>query len=152
MVADLSSLDFSEISPHEFARIVKSADRGDLHTLMAGPTRERVLDEVFARMADQFRSDVGAHLHATVRWRLRSAGEEAETTYELTMTQGQCTTSKGASDVAPRVTITIGDVDFLKLVSGNTGGPTLFMTRKLRADGDLGLAASLTRYFDIPRA
>lgn len=152
MPTDLSSIDFGEVSPEDFARIVKSADRNDLRTLMSGPQRERVLNEVFARMAQRFRPDVGGHLDVTVRWQLRPDGGEAPTTYELRIAHGRCTTRIGASDTEPRVTITIGDVDFLKLVSGNAGGPGLFMTRKLRADGDLGLAASLTRYFDIPRA
>ena len=42
-------------------------------------------------------------------------------------------------------------VEFLRLASGNAAGTTMFMTRKLKAAGDLSLAAVLTRYFDIPR-
>lgn len=42
--------------------------------------------------------------------------------------------------------------DFARLVSGNATGTALFMTRRLKVAGDLGLAASLVRYFDIPKA
>lgn len=154
MGIDLSSLDFAQITPQEFARIVKSAKKQDLAALMSGPDRDRVLDEVFDRMAHQFRSDIGGHLDATVRWKLRGDSGTAHepVTYELTMAGGQCTTRKGSSDVDARSTLTMRDTDFIQLVSGNAGGPMLFMTRKLTVEGDLGLAASLTRYFDIPRA
>lgn len=150
-MSDFSSLDFSAVSPSEFAALVKSASKQELADLMSGPNRERVLDEVFARMGSSFKSDVGGHLDAVIRWQLASP-TGAPATYELAIAGGKCVSTKGRTDVEPTLTVGIDDTDFLKLVSGNANGPMLFMTRKLRADGDVGLAASLTRYFDIPRA
>jgi SCP-2 sterol transfer family len=150
-MADLNSLDFSAVTPAEFSGLIKSASKQELADLMSGPDRDRVLDEVFARMGSSFKSDVGGHLDAVIRWQLTSpAGAVA--TYELSIAKGKCESSKGRSDAEPTLTVSMDDTDFLKLVSGNANGPMLFMTRKLRADGDVGLAASLTRYFDIPRA
>jgi len=45
----------------------------------------------------------------------------------------------------------VGAVDFLKVVSGNANPVMLFMTGKLKAKGDLGLAANIANYFDIPK-
>jgi putative sterol carrier protein len=42
--------------------------------------------------------------------------------------------------------------DFLKLVSGNASGPTMFMTGKLKLEGDVMLASRLTSMFRIPKA
>ncbi len=150
-MTDFSSLDFSAVTPSEFAQLVKSASKSEVTDLMSGPDRERVLNEVFARMQSSFKADVGANLDAVIRWQLTSpAGDPA--TYELAIADGKCVSTKGRSDVDPTLTVSMDDADFLKLVSGNANGPMLFMMRKLRADGDVGLAANLTRYFDIPRA
>jgi putative sterol carrier protein len=43
-------------------------------------------------------------------------------------------------------------VDFLKLVTGNAAGPMLFMTGKLKIEGDLMFAATVQSLFRIPGA
>lgn len=153
MDIDLSNADLTAVTPQEFAEIIKSAGSKDIAEALAGPERSEILDEVFSRMQQQFRPDVGANLTALIRWHITGSGDTAETrTYELNIANGACSATSGESDGTPRVTITMTDVDFLKLVSGNANGPMLFMTRKLKADGDLGMAASLTQYFAIPKA
>ncbi len=43
----------------------------------------------------------------------------------------------------PGCTITVADSDFVGLVKGEIAGPMLFMTGKLKVDGDVGLAMKL---------
>ena len=63
---------------------------------------------------------------------------------------GACTLSpKPEHD--PKLALTLGAVDFLKVVSGNGNPVMLFMTGKLKAKGDLGLAANIANLFDIPK-
>jgi putative sterol carrier protein len=50
------------------------------------------------------------------------------------------------------VALSLGGVDFLKVVSGNANPMMLFMTGKLKAKGDLGLAAKVGDLFSIPKA
>jgi putative sterol carrier protein len=50
------------------------------------------------------------------------------------------------------VTFKIGPVDFLRLVSGNANGPMLFMSGKLKIEGDLMFASTMTSLFRIPKA
>jgi hypothetical protein len=153
MDINLANADLTAVTPEEFAKIIMSASNRDIAAVMSGPDRNKIIDEVFSRMEKQFRPDVGANLAALIRWSVTGGGGDAETrTYELNIANGTCTVSKGESEAKPRVAITTADVDFLKLVSGNASGPMLFMTRKLKADGDLGIAASLTQYFAIPKA
>lgn len=145
----LETTDFAEITPEQFAKTVKSASKEELTGALRGRHREHILDAVFDRMGQQFRPDLAGGLSALVRWEITGI---TPLVYELSIRGGICTTSKGRSDEDARVTLNLADADFLKLASGNAGGPMLFMTRKMRVDGDLGLAAGLTRYFDIPRA
>jgi putative sterol carrier protein len=49
------------------------------------------------------------------------------------------------------VTFTIAGADFLRLVTGNAAGPMLFMTGKLRIEGDMMFAASAASLFTIPK-
>ena len=65
------------------------------------------------------------------------------------MAGGDCTVVPDG-DHAPRVTFTMKPVDFLKLVTGNAAGPMMFMTGKLKIDGDLMFAASVQSLFRIP--
>ena len=51
----------------------------------------------------------------------------------------------------PKLSLNLGAVDFLKVVSGNGNPVMMFMTGKLKAKGDLGLAANIANLFDIPK-
>lgn len=148
---DLASLDFAALEPTEFARLVKAVPRTQLQEAMTGPLRRSVLDEVFGRMASRLRTDRAANLTALIRWHITGGPDDGVDTYEQTIADGTCTVG-GRTDAKPRLTITTDGVSFLKLVSGNASGPALFMTRKLKLDGDLALGAGLTGYFDIPKA
>jgi putative sterol carrier protein len=50
------------------------------------------------------------------------------------------------------LTVTLGGVEFVKLVGGAANPMMMFMTGKLKAKGDLGLAANLANLFDLPKA
>jgi putative sterol carrier protein len=147
---NLDTLDFGEISAEEFARLVRNTGKRELAAAVAGPVRARVLDEVFGRMRDRFKPDAAGRLSAVVRWRIVDDGEP-DAVYTMVIGNGTCAVAKGADEREPRLTLTMAAVEFLRLASGNASGTTMFMTRRLKAGGDLSLAAVLTRYFDIPR-
>lgn len=146
---DLSALDFTAVAPEEFARIVKGLSAKQLAEVMRGELRTRILGEVFGRMRQQFRPDAAGGLTALVRWKITG---ESDAVYETAIADGSCRVTAGRSDDEPRTTLVMADAEFLKLVSGNGNPVTMFMTRKLKVAGDVGLASGLTRYFDIPKA
>lgn len=151
-VDGLAELDFARVTPEEFAQIVKGLSAREIAELAQDAVlRERVLDEVFARMERQFRPEAAGTLKALIRWQITGA-DDAEACYETLIADRTCTVHKGRTDAAPRVTLTLKDVDFLKLVSGNANPIQMFFTRKVKLKGDVQLAATLTRYFDIPKA
>ena len=147
--SDLHKLDFASVSPEEFAKIVKGLSTKQIQELATGELRTRVLREVFGRMEQQFRADSAGSTNALVRWKITG---ESEVVYETEIAEGTCTVREGRSEAEPRVTLIMGDAEFLKLASGNSSPVTMFMTRKLKIAGDVALASGLTRLFDIPKA
>lgn len=146
---ELTGLDFAQVSPEEFAKLVKGLSQKQIEQLATGDFRRRVLSEVFARMERQFRPEAAGDLRALIRWKITG---ESDAVYETAVADGACTVREGRGEAEPRVTLIMGDAEFLKLVSGNANPVTLFLTRKLKVVGDVALASGLTRYFDIPRA
>ena len=80
-----------------------------------------------------------------------TAPDGGSDTYELVIADGTCTLSP-TPEHEPKVALSLGGVDFLKVVSGNANPMMLFMTGKLKAKGDLGLAAKIGDLFSIPKA
>ncbi|RBM16163.1 SCP2 sterol-binding domain-containing protein [Streptomyces sp. PT12] len=144
----LESRDFGEITPEEFAALVRKASGEDIERLMRGETRLRVLAEIFGRLAGQFRPEQAGGLSALIRWEITG---DPVVVYETTIADGGCTVGEGRSGAEPRTVLTMGDAEFLKLVSGNGSPVMMFMTRKLKVGGDMGLASGLTRLFEIPK-
>ena len=64
---------------------------------------------------------------------------------------GACKVTAGFEADDARVTFTIGGADFLRLVTGNAAGPMLFMSGKLKIEGDMMFAASAASLFTIPK-
>ncbi|MFF2162212.1 SCP2 sterol-binding domain-containing protein [Streptomyces sp. NPDC058175] len=148
----IAGLDFSAVTPEQFAKIVKGLSAKEIDRIARdGELRARILGEVFARMERQFKPDAAGSLQALIRWKVTGTSDQAEAVYETAIADGTCTVTEGRSDATPRVTLAMGDADFLKLVSGNQSPVMMFMMRKVRITGDVALAAGLNRYFDIPK-
>jgi putative sterol carrier protein len=146
---DLSDLD--SVDPKQFAQIVKSASADQIKAVMQGDQRGKVLDAIFERMPTLFRADRAGSTNAVIHWNVGDRPDGGVDTYELIIADGKCTLSPEPSN-DPKLSLTMGAADFLKVVSG-TGNPVMmFMTGKLKAKGDLGLAANIANLFDIPKA
>ncbi len=144
--------DVSDMEPQAFARLIKRASQQQLETVMGEPTlRGSVLDEIFRRMEDQFRADKAPRKDSAIHWRITGGPEGEPDIYETWLANGVCSvTSEPAHE--PRATLTMSGEQFLKLASGNGSPTTMFMTGKLKLDGDIGFAANLTNMFNIPKA
>jgi SCP-2 sterol transfer family len=142
---------FAAVGPKEFAQLVKSTPADQLKAAMQGEHRAAILDEIFGRMPGLFRPDRAGSTNAVVHWVVGDRPDGGADTYELVIANGACTLSpKPEND--PKLSLTLPAVEFLKVVSGNANPVMLFMTGKLKAKGDLGLAANIANLFDIPKA
>jgi hypothetical protein len=146
---DLS--DLTSVDPVKFAQLVKSAPDKQIAEVMQSDQRGKVLAEVFGRMPSSFRPDRAGNTNAVIHWVITGRPDGGSDTYEVAIAEGTCTVSDSPQR-EPRLTLTLGPVDFLKVVSSNANPVMMFMTGKLKAKGDLGLAANIANLFDLPKA
>jgi hypothetical protein len=149
-MTDFDLSDFSSVDPKQFAQIVKSAPDSQIKEVMAGDMRGKILDEVFARMPSLFRPDRAGSTNAVIHWNVTGRSDGGTDTYEIVIENGACTLSP-SPERDPKLSLTLGPVEFLKVVSGAGNPVMMFMTGKLKAKGDLGLAANIANLFDIPK-
>ena len=118
---------------------------------MASEHRGKILDEIFGRFPSQFRADRAGSTNAVIHWNITGRPDGGTDTYEVVIADGACTVSPTA-EADPKLAVTVGSVDFLQLISGGANPMMMFMTGKLKAKGDLGLAANLANLFDLPKS
>jgi putative sterol carrier protein len=141
----------SSIGPKEFAQVVKTTPDSQIADLMAGDSRSKILDEVFGRMPALFRADKAGNTSAVIHWILTGGPGGSNDTYETVIENGACTvTNQPVRE--PKLAMTMDPVTFLKVVSGDGNPMMMFMTGKIKAKGDLALAAQVAKLFDIPKA
>ncbi len=151
-MADTETPGLQQFGAEDLARLVAAAGDEQLAQAMSDPAgRKATLDEIFRRMAEHVRPEKAQGASAVVHFKILDRPGGGYDHYEVVLENGACTTTD-EPEREPRVTFRIGPVDFLKLVSGNAAGPTLFMSGKLKIEGDLMFAAQLTSLFRIPSA
>jgi hypothetical protein len=150
-MTDFDPTPFAAVGPKEFAQLVKSTPDAKIAEIMQSDSRGKVLDQVFERMPTLFRADRAGSTNAVIHWTVTGRPDGGSDTYEVVIEDGACTVNNTA-ERDPRLSLTMGPVDFLKIVSGGGNPVMMFMTGKLKAKGDLGLAANIANLFDIPKS
>jgi putative sterol carrier protein len=149
-MTDFNADSLATVEPKEFAQLVKSTPDSKIAEVMAGADRGKILEEVFNRMPTLFRADRAGSTHAVIHWNITGGPGDSSDTYETVIENGACTvTNQPARD--PKLSMTMDPVTFLKVVSGDGNPMMMFMTGKIKAKGDLGLAAQVAKLFDIPK-
>lgn len=148
---DFDVADFTSLDPAAFAQLVKSASDAQLAEVMSGEARPKILNAIFQRMPSLFRPERAGNTNTVIHWIITGAPDGGADTYELVIADGACTLSEAPSH-EPKLAVTVGPVDFLKVVSGNGNPVMMFMTGKLKAKGDLALASNIANLFAIPKA
>lgn len=147
-MSDPPRMDPAAISAEDFARLVgSSSDEQLLSTLRAVGT-DAVLARVFEQMRERFRPEHAAGVAAIAQFVVREGEEEHP--WAVHIQDGRCEVRpERATD--PRVTLVTDLVSFVKLVTSNAEGATLFMTGRLRVAGDLVFSLRLLSFFDRPK-
>ncbi|HEU4424604.1 MAG TPA: SCP2 sterol-binding domain-containing protein [Pilimelia sp.] len=148
---DFDPSTFASVDAQQFAKIVRSTPDETINEVMRGDLREKVLDEIFSRFPTLFRPDRAGSTNAVIHWSITERPDGGEDTYEVIIADGVCTVSP-APEKEPKLALTLSPLDFVKVISGAANPVMLFMTGKLKAKGDLGLAANIANLFDIPKA
>ena len=150
----IAGADLAEFDPQQFAQLTAAATDDQLSELIHGPLRKQVLDQIFGRMAEHVEPSQIDGLETVVHFKILDRPDDqggGYDHYEVIFAGGACRASDSPESDA-KVTIKTDGVHFLKLAAGRASGPVLFMTGKLKLDGDVMLASRLTSFFRIPSA
>jgi putative sterol carrier protein len=135
----------------QLSKLVAGASDEQLTEGMSDPeNRKATLDEIFRRMAEHVEPSKAKGNDAVIHWKILDRPDGGYDHFEVVLDDGACTVTDSPSR-EPRVTFRIGPIEFLRLVSGNANGPMLFMSGKLKIEGDLMFASTLTSLFRIPK-
>jgi putative sterol carrier protein len=146
---DPAAVDTSAVDPEEFAKNISKASDDDLKAAMSSPLRPTILNEIFSRMEEHFHAEAAGDVAAVIHWRIGGGPNDSENRYEVIVRNGSLSyTDEPAEE--PRVTFKMDGATFLKLVTGNASGPMLFMTGKLKIEGDMMFAPQVQSLFKIP--
>ena len=145
-------VDPGAVDPAEFVKAVGETPDDQLAAGMADESvRTLVLDGIFSQWAEHFDSAKAGDTDAVLEWKIYDKPGGGYDRYQVVIENGACSVEKDG-DREPRVTFKLKPVDFLKLVTGNSAGPVMFMTGKLKIDGDLMFAATVQSLFRMPGA
>ena len=142
-------VDFASLDPEQVAGAISSITDEQLREGLSGPQRDAIIGEVFRRMEAHFKPSSAAGVDAVIHWKITGRSDAGFDHYEVVLRDGVCTASK-APQHEPRVTLTLDGVDFMRLVTGNAAGPMLFMSGKLKIEGDLMFSTQIQSMFTIP--
>ena len=144
------AIDTTQVDPQEFAKTIATATDEQLSEAMSGPMREQILTEIFRRMQEHFRPEAARDAEAVIHWRIGGRPDGGHDEFETVIAANECKVRQGFEHDDARVAFTIGGADFLRLVTGNAAGPMLFMSGKLKIEGDMMFAAQAASLFTIP--
>jgi putative sterol carrier protein len=148
--AALGGIDNADAS--QLAAMVGQVPDEQLAEGMANPEGRRlILDEIFKRMSEHAEPQQIEGVDAVVHFEITDAPDGGSDVYEAVIRNGKVEVSDEPSE-QPKVKIKTAPVAFLKLVTGQQSGPVLFMTGKLKLEGDVMFASRMTSFFRIPTA
>ena len=142
-------VDFSSLDPEQVAGMISGVSDEQLREALSGPQREAILAEVFRRMEEHFKPGSAQGVDAVVHWKVTGRPGGGHDHYEVIVRGGACKVSDEPKE-EPRVALTVDGVDFMRLVTGNAAGPALFMSGKLKIEGDLMFSTQIQSMFTIP--
>jgi predicted lipid carrier protein YhbT len=131
------------------ARLARRTPDPLLRAAVLPPTRRLVVREIFRRMPSQAKI-AASTADSVIRWDIREAGADTGDTWFLILEDGRCRTTRRPPEGAPRTTLTVSALDFLRLASGAAQPMAMFQDGRIKISGDLFFAAQLQSMFAIP--
>lgn len=140
-----SALDISDYIP-----LVMGLSDAELEARIAAD-RDTILRAIFAKMPEYFDPDAAAGTDAVVEWRILGRPDGGHDAFQMSIGRHTCDVAEG-SQHEPQVTISIAPVPFVRVVTGKQNPIRLFTYGKLSVQGNLVLAAKVSKFFKIPDA
>jgi putative sterol carrier protein len=137
--------DQPQVDPAQLAEAVKGMSDEELAVSVKGMGIDDTLKNIFEGMRDSFKPEAAKDVNATVQYAIDT--EEGVKNWSVTFADGTCTVADSPTD-DPRLTLSIGLVDFVRLIFNQAQGPQLFMSGKMKLQGDMMWAMQMQNYFE----
>ena len=139
--------DQQQVDPAQLAELVKGLSDEELQKQVSDLGEDEVLKNIFDGMQDAFRPEKAQGVNSTIQYDVETTGGTKQ--WSAKIENGTCVTSEGPAP-DPRLTLKVGLVDFIRLIFGQADGTQLFMSGKLKLQGDMMFAMQMQGFFDRP--
>ena len=136
-----------QVDPAQLAELVKGLSDDELKEQISNLGEEEVLKNIFDGMQEAFIPEKAQGVNSTLQYDVETSAGTKQ--WSVKIENGACTTSEGPSS-DPRLTLKVGMVDFVRLILGQADGTQLFMSGKLKLQGDMMFAMQMQSFFDRP--
>lgn len=133
-----------QADPAQLAEATKGMSDEELAQAINDLGIDTVLQNIFTGMQESFQPERAQGVDSTVQYEIDTP--EGAKSYYVKFSNGACETAAGTAD-DPRLTISIGLVDFVRLIFNQVQGPQLFMGGKMKLKGDMMWAMQMQNYF-----
>jgi putative sterol carrier protein len=130
--------------PAQLAATVENLSDDELAKQISELGTDGVLAGIFSGMEEAFQPEAAAGVSSTIQYDIKS--DEGVNQWMVEVSDGACSTSPGPAD-SPRLTLQLDLVDFVRLIFGQAEGPQLFMSGKLKLQGDMMFAMQMQKFF-----
>ena len=136
-----------QVDPQQLAEAIKGMSDEELKQSVNDMGVDTTLKQIFDGMQQAFNPQKAGTTEAVIQYDIET--DEGVKSWSCAIANGSCTTSEGASD-SPRLTLKMQLVDFIRLIFGQADGTQLFMTGKMKLQGDMMFAMQMQGMFDAP--
>ena len=134
-----------QADPAQLAEAVKGMSDEELASTIKEMGVDETLKNIFEGMRDSFKPEAAGDVSATVQYDV--ATDEGVKQWSVNFDNGTCTVNDGPTD-SPRLTMSLPLVEFIRLIFNQAQGPQLFMSGKLKVQGDMMWAMQMQNYFE----
>jgi putative sterol carrier protein len=135
----------SQVDPAQLAEAVKGMSDEELASTIKEMGTDETLKNIFEGMRDSFKPEAAGDVSATVQYDV--ATDDGVKQWSVNFDNGTCTVNEGPTD-SPRLTMSLPLVEFIRLIFNQAQGPQLFMSGKLKLQGDMMWAMQMQNYFE----
>ena len=139
--------DQPQVDPAQLAEAIKGMSDDELKQSISDMGVDETLKNIFTGMQEAFNPGKAAGQEAVMQYDIDT--DEGTKSWTVTISNGTCTTAEGTAD-SPRLTLKLALVDFVRLIFGQADGTQLFMTGKMKLQGDMMFAMQMQGMFDRP--
>ncbi len=136
-----------QIDVEQLAEAIKGMSDEELVESVKSTGIDPTMQQIFTGMQEAFQPGKAAGVDAVIQYDIET--DEGTKSWSVKIADGNCTTSEGATD-SPRLTLKLALSDFIRLIFNQADGTQLFMTGKMKLQGDMMFAMQMQGMFQQP--